>query len=225
MVERRRTLAVFAALTAQAARSSALAAFLRISRSIRRSLFSRRSLCSSSRSAVVSTGLAKRHEWRGVPLSLIVLACLACGPSGDYFSGGGFPLPGGLPGTCTESPYGSVQWQIHGFYKPNQVVDPRAVPLIGRLSVGESVSLDLGGSFCGARPDAVWTSTNPSVASLTASDLHATLTGISEGETVVYATKHGSRGDLRYYCCGSCASTEPPARCQKIPIATVRVVR
>ena len=162
-----------------------------------------------------------------VALSLIVLACFACGgaPSGGNPSGGG---PLGLPGTCTESPYGSVQWQISGFYRPNQVVEPRAVPLIGRLSVGESVSLNLGGSFCGAGwPDAVWTSTNPTVASFTggASDMFATLTGIAEGETIVYATKHGSRGDLRYYCCGSCASPEPPARCQEIPIASVRVVR
>jgi len=125
---------------------------------------------------------------------------------------------------CQEAPYGSVQWTISGFYRQEQLVEPAAVPLVAKVRVDEQVSLWIVSSFCGSSPAAEWTSTVPQVATVSGIGDSATLTGVSEGRTVVYAMKHGSRADLEYYCCGSCESPTPPPRCQEVPIESVQVV-
>lgn len=71
-----------------------------------------------------------------------------------------------------------------------------------------------------------WTVTAPEVASVTARGLsEATLTGLSEGETSIFAAVNGSRADLHYYCCTPFTCTALLPTCQDVRIAALRVVR
>lgn len=152
------------------------------------------------------------------------LLTLAWGCSGS--------LPGGSSdllgiGSCDETPYGSVKWRIGGFYHPDRLVDPTAVPLVAKVHVGERVELwiNVMGHYCGSgNPAAEWISTAPQVVAVEGRGDFATLVGVSEGLAVVFATKYGAPADLSYYCCPPCSSAEPPPSCQYIPISGIRVV-
>ncbi len=156
---------------------------------------------------------------RGLLTAFLLLTSSGCSPEGD--SSLTVPMGG-----CQATAYGTAQWTIGGFYRQEQLVDPAAVPLVGKVRVGEEVSLwiTVKGSFCGVPPSAEWTSTDPQVAVVSGDGNFGELTGVSQGRTVVYAMKHGSRADLYYYCCGSCESPAPPPRCQDVPIESVQVV-
>jgi hypothetical protein len=145
------------------------------------------------------------------------------GCAGDH---SGIPDLGLGLSRCTTTPPGTVRFTIGGFYHPDRLVDPTALPLVAKVHVGEAVHLWITADhYCGSgdRPT-TWVSTRPDVAEVDGSQDFGELRGKSPGETTVYATTYGSRADLKYYCCGSCSSPAPPPRCRDIPIAAVRVV-
>lgn len=151
---------------------------------------------------------------------------------------------GGPPGSgqCAFTPPGTVHWTIGGFYTSARLVDPKAIPLTAKIHVGETLNLllEIQDGYCGSNDPPVladWISTNPQVARISrlgdsgsgpvtglSEAETVALTGLSPGDSVVYANVYGSRADLSYYCCPPCMDTSPaPPSCQHVPISFVRV--
>ena len=130
----------------------------------------------------------------------------------------------------------TIHWAMtangYAFSKAEGLDDPAAIPLIGKMRVGQVVELqveqmsDLDKCIARGPISVTWTSTAPQVASLVAKDGRtAALTGLAGGDTTVSATVDGVRADLQFVCCQpNCVSPPPLPACQYVPIAAVRVV-
>lgn len=122
-------------------------------------------------------------------------------------------------------------WSIGGLYDAQRILDTAERPLRAKLAVGESIPLWLHTDqpHFGGEPRVRWVSTRPAVATVsrTGGQTAASLRARSPGETEVYAivAVHGGvRAELSYYCCGACPERALP-RCERLPVASVVVVR
>jgi hypothetical protein len=178
------------------------------------------------------------------PAGLLMLFALvmpaACRDGDPGRDGGGF-LPSRTP-TCP-----GISFIISGTLRTFE--DPNVTPLIARVRVGESIDLfihpSLGSAFgCNSAfgPVQAWTSTDNAVASvapLSPGSGNAELTGLSQGDSIIFAdllyplqpTSGTSKTLLRastvYYCCpvaGLVTCPSAPPICAEAPIDRVRVI-
>jgi hypothetical protein len=138
----------------------------------------------------------------------------------------------GLPSlTIADCRYDNVVWTLGSptFTKTEDLVDPGATPLVGKIRVGQVIGLGPAtpAEVCTQThvPSLTWTSSAPQVATVQANGLFGNLTGLSEGEAAIFATVDGSLTQMQFRCCPpSCVSPPPLPSCQDVPVPMVRVV-
>lgn len=142
----------------------------------------------------------------------------------------------GLPNlSIPDCRYDGLAWSLGSlgnstFTKVEDLVDPAASPLVGKVRVGQVILLGpvMPVEVCTQThaPSVTWTSSAPQVATVQPTgSLSGTLTGLSEGEAAIFATIDGSRTQMQFRCCApSCVSPPPLPNCQDVPVPLVRVV-
>jgi hypothetical protein len=142
----------------------------------------------------------------------------------------------GLPSfSIPDCGYDGLAWSVGSlgspiFTKVEDLVDPAASPLVGKLRVGQVILLGpvMPVEACTQThaPSVTWTSSAPQVATVQATGtLSGSLTALSEGEAAIFATIDGSRTQMQFRCCApSCVSPPPLPNCQDVPVPTVRGV-